>query len=69
VGVKPISHEYLPVPVLAIRVSRTDVPTASGNAEFTHTELENYYVTPDEARSGPYAHKLSFSEALQLFIV
>lgn len=66
----PASAEYLPVPVLSIHVSREQVPTLRGApVEFTQTDVESYFITPDQAMAGGAARKLSFQEAIQLFIV
>lgn len=62
--------EYMPVPVLAIHVKRREIPRLTQNPmEFTSTEIESYYVTPEDARAGPQTRKLSFSEAISKFIV
>lgn len=59
-----------PVPILAIHVRRIDEsnPMSVRNVEVTQTELQNYYITPDDARSGQAARKMTFEEALSSFI-
>lgn len=59
----------MPVPVLSIRVSREQVPTHGQPFEYTQTEVEHYFVTPDDAMAGRAARRLSFEEAIQLLIV
>lgn len=59
------------VPVLNFNV-RTEIAPAgpARNIEFTQTELEGYYISADEAMSGPNnVHKMSFAEAIRMFIV
>ena len=58
------------VPVLNFNVRRETASVSSGhNIEYTQTELEGYYITSDDAMSGPNTRKLSFQEAIQMFIV
>ena len=54
---------------MALHVTVREIETPNINVEYTNTELESYYVTADQAMSGSQTQKLSFLEALQLFIV
>jgi hypothetical protein len=58
------------VPVLTVGVYRTRHDGGYGrDIEMTHEELQGYYVTPEDSRAGNHGRRLSFREAISLFIV
>jgi hypothetical protein len=58
------------VPVMTIGVYRTRHDNGyGGQIEMTHEELQGYYVTPEDSRAGAHSRRLSFQEAIQLFVV
>ena len=59
----------LPVPMLNIQVFRREFETPEKNIELTQTELQNYYVVPEDALGGSSTRRLSFREAIGYFIV
>ena len=56
---------------MAIHVYRTRSDSAESvrNYEATHTELETYYVMPEDALKGSMTRKMSFNEAITMFQV
>jgi hypothetical protein len=56
---------------MSIHVFRTRVDSAESPRamDVTHEELENYYVTPEDAMAGPNGRKISFQEAINMFQV
>jgi hypothetical protein len=56
------------VPVLALHVVKHRVETATANAEFLVPEMQQYFVTPEDARSGSAANRLTFTEAINRMI-
>lgn len=57
------------VPMLNFKVHEERIPTSTGYDCFTQTDLEQYWLTPDGAQAGSEAKKLSFTDAISLFIV
>ncbi len=52
------------IPVVTLRVARKSSTTAAKNYESTEVLIENYFITPEDARVGKTARKLSFTEAI-----
>lgn len=52
------------IPIITMRVVRHVVPTASKNYESTAVEVDSYFITPEDARGGTIANRLSFLEAI-----
>ena len=65
------NSKFTPVPVLSIHMGRTHVQNPEGihDFEYTHTQMESYYILPEDAMSGGHARKMSFLEAINMFQV
>ena len=56
--------EKLVVPILALHMVHKYASTAGKNFEYVEPELQSYFITPDGARAGAAAERLTFAEAV-----
>jgi hypothetical protein len=62
------NSERVIIPVISYHMVPRHASTAGRNVEYLAPELQSYFITPDGARAGQAAEKLTFVEAVNRMI-